>query len=194
MTKTLLSVAAAALFAVPQVAAAQALPAPVIAVVDVQRAMSQCNACKNAEVSLKSQLTGLQNFEKSLAASLKAEQTSIQTAVNALSGKQPEAALVARYQAFEKKQGDAQRQLLARQQGFERNRAYVLQQIGAKLDPAMTSVLARRGANVILDAASTVRFTPALDVTNDVLAALNASLPSITTTAPAAAAQTTPRR
>ena len=35
--------------------------------------------------------------------------------------------------------------------------------------------MARRGANVMLDAGAALRFAPALDVTNDVLAALNAS-------------------
>ena len=38
MTNVLLTAAAAALFALPTVAAAQALPTPVVAVVDVQKA------------------------------------------------------------------------------------------------------------------------------------------------------------
>jgi hypothetical protein len=42
----------------------------------------------------------------------------------------------------------------------------------------------------MLDTTQTIRSAPSLDVTADVIAALNASLPSISTTAPAQAAPT----
>ena len=42
----------------------------------------------------------------------------------------------------------------------------------------------------MLDASQTIRSAPGLDVTTDVIAALNASLTSISTTAPAQAAPT----
>ena len=43
----------------------------------------------------------------------------------------------------------------------------------------------RRGANVLMDSGAALRFAPTLDITNDVLAALNAALTSVATTAPA---------
>ena len=113
-----------------------------------------------------------------------------QAAGQALGGRAPDAALQARATAFQKKQSDAQAQLAARQQTFERNRAYVLQQINTKLQPAVASVFARRGASVMLDASQVIQSAPGLDVTADVIAALNAGLPSISTTAPAQAAPT----
>ena len=43
----------------------------------------------------------------------------------------------------------------------------------------------RRGANVLLETGSTLATTTSVDVTNDVLAALNTALPTIATVAPA---------
>ena len=47
----------------------------------------------------------------------------------------------------------------------------------------------RRGANVMVEQGATLATGANLDVTNDVLAALNTALPSVATTAPAAPAQ-----
>ncbi|MCY7397647.1 MAG: OmpH family outer membrane protein, partial [Sphingomonas bacterium] len=113
-----------------------------------------------------------------------------QAAGQALNGRSPDAALQARATAFQKKQSDAQTQLAAREAGFQRNRAYVLQQINTKLEPAVASVFTRRGASVMLDASQVIRSAPGLDVTTDVIAALNAGLTTISTTAPAQAAPT----
>ena len=189
MTKIFLPLAAS-LVALPAIASAQALPAPVIAIVDIQRAQTQCNACKTALTQLESQITSLRSLQTSLVKPLDTEAAAIRAAAEALAGKAPDAALQARATAFEKKQGDVQRQLAARQQTFERNRAHVLQQINTKLEPAVASVMTRRGATLVLDATQTIRSAPALDITADVVTALNASLPSISTTAPVQAAPT----
>jgi Skp family chaperone for outer membrane proteins len=190
MTKLMFATLAASLVTLPAIASAQALPAPVIAIVDIQRAQTQCTACKTALTQLETQVSGLRSLQTSLETPLRTEASAIQAAVQALNGKAPDAALTARATAFEKKQTDAQRQLAARQQTFERNRAYVLQQINTKLEPAVGSVMTRRGASLVLDATQTIRSAPALDITADVITALNASLPSISTTAPAQAAPT----
>jgi Skp family chaperone for outer membrane proteins len=190
MTKLILASLAASLVALPTVGSAQALSAPVIAVVDVQRATSQCTACKTALSQLEGQVNSLKALQTSLEGPLRTEATALQTAATALNGKAPDAALQARATAFERKQADAQRQLAAREQTFQRNRAYVLQQISEKLNPALTSVMTKRGANIMVDAANVIRVGPGVDVTADVIAALNASLTAIGTTAPAQAAPT----
>jgi Skp family chaperone for outer membrane proteins len=188
MTKILYAALAASTFLVPAAASAQALAAPVIAVVDVQRVQTQCNACRTALTQLESQLAGLRTLQTTLEGPLRTENTALQAAGRALNGRAPDAALQARATAFEAKTRDAQRQLAAREESFQRNRAYVLQQINAKLEPAIAAVATRRGASLMLDASTVLRVAPALNVTADVLAALNASLTSIATTAPAAAA------
>ena len=188
MKNLFLIAAASAALATPQLASAQALPAAVVAVVDVNRASSQCNACRTAVATLESQLGALRALQASLDSSLQTEARSIQAAVAALKGKQPDAALTTRARAFEQKQADAQRQLQTRQATFERSRAFVFKQIQDKLEPVVTGVLSRRGASVMIDSSNVVRFAPSVDVTNDVIAGLNSSLTSINTNAPAAAA------
>jgi Skp family chaperone for outer membrane proteins len=188
MTKILQVALAASTLFVPAAASAQALAAPVIAVVDVQRVQTQCNACRTALTQLESQLAGLRTLQTTLEGPLRTENTALQTAARALNGRAPDAALQARATAFEAKTRDAQRQLAAREESFQRNRAYVLQQINAKLEPAIAAVSTRRGATLMLDSSTVLRVAPALNVTADVLAALNASLTSVATTAPAAAA------
>ena len=187
--KNLIFIAAAtAAVVIPSAASAQALPAAVIAVADVNRASAQCNACRTAVSTLEGQVASLKALQASLGSSLQTEANSIQAAVTALNGKQPDAALTARAKAFEQKQAAAQGQLQSRDATFQRNKAYVFKQIGDKLDPVLTSVMAKRGATLIVDANSALRFSPSIDVTNDVIAGLNASLTTIGTTAPAAAA------
>jgi len=180
--------AATAAVVLPSAASAQALPAAVIAVADVNRASAQCNACRTAVSALEGQVNSLKALQASLGSSLQTEANSIQAAVTALNGKQPDAALNARAKAFEQKQAAAQGQLQSRDATFQRNKAYVFKQIGDKLDPVLTSVMAKRGATLIVDANSALRFSPSIDVTNDVIAGLDASLTTIGTTAPAAAA------
>ena len=190
MTKNLFAALAASTFLVPAAASAQALAAPVVAIVDIQRAQTQCTACKTALTQLESQLAGLRALQASLETPLRTEAAALQTAGQALNGRPADAALQARATAFQKKQSDAQTQLAAREAGFQRNRAHVLQQINTKLEPAVASVFTRRGASVMLDASQVIRSAPGLDVTTDVIAALNAGLTSISTTAPAQAAPT----
>ena len=188
MKNLLLLAAATAAVVLPSAASAQALPAAVIAVADINRASAQCNACRTAVSTLEGQVSSLKALQASLGSSLQTEANSIQAAVTALNGKQPDAALTARAKAFEQKQAAAQGQLQSRDATFQRNKAYVFKQIGEKLDPVLTSVMAKRGATLIVDANSALRFSPSIDVTTDVIAGLNASLTTIGTTAPAAAA------
>ena len=190
MTKMLIAALAVSAVFAPSVASAQALAAPVVAIVDITRAQTQCNACKTALTQLESQLAGLRALQASLEGPLRTEAAALQTAGQALNGRAPDAALQARATAFQKKQADAQTQLASREAAFQRNRAYVLQQINTKLEPAVASVFTRRNASVMLDASQVIRSAPGLDVTADVIAALNASLTTLSTTAPAQAAPT----
>lgn len=185
--------ALAAAIVTPSFASAQSVPNPVIIVVDSNKAGAECNACKTALSQLQQQAQGLQTLRQQLAAPLQTEGQQLQTSVDALKGKQPDAALQAKIIAFQRKQDQAEQQVQTRAQTFERNRAYVLQQIRTRIAPAIEAVQARRKANLVLDASATARFSPALDVTNDVVAELNRTLPSIATTAPAQPAQQTPQ-
>ena len=194
MKKLLVTAAFAATVLVPSAAIAQALPSAVIAVVDVESVTNQCNACKTAVATLRSQATAEDNREKALVGPLQTEQKSIQAAIDALpQGKEPDAALKARATAFQAKYEQAQQEAARGRAQLQRNSAYVNKQIADKLNPIFQQVMVRRGANILIEQGSTLATAKAVDVTSDVLAALNTALPSIATTAPAAPAQSQPQ-
>ncbi len=177
--------AAAAAIALPAAAQAQAVPAATIAVVDLDKVTTDCNACKTANAALQSQVAAFRARQQALATPLETEGKALQTAVAALNGKQPDAALQARITAFENKRNQGAQELGRQEQQIQRNQAYIQQQIAAKLGPIYQQVMQRRGANLMLEIGTTLASASRLDVTADVTAALNAALPSVATTAPA---------
>ena len=189
MNKIVISALFAAAAMAPGAANAQAIPGAVIAIVDLEKVQSQCTACQSAAATLRSQITSLQNREKALAAPLETEQKSIQAAIDALQGKEPDAALQTRIKTFQTKQQQGAQELQRSQQQIQRNQAYISQQIQTKLGPIYQQVMQKRGANVMVEMGATLASGTSLDVTNDILAALNAQLPSVQTTAPAQAQQ-----
>ena len=193
--KTLfVSAALAASVLLPAAAAAQAVPPAVVAVVDLQRVAADCTACKTASAALRTQVTNFQNREKALATPLETEGKAIQAAITALQGKEPDAALQARARAFDTKRQSAAQEVQRLQQQIQRNQQHIQQQIAAKLGPIYQQVMQRRGANLMVEAGATLATTRSVDVTADVLAALNTGMPTISTTAPAQAQQQTQGR
>jgi outer membrane protein len=188
MKTLLISAAVAAAAIAPSAATAQALPNAVVAVVDLDRVTAECNACKTAQAALKSQVQSYQGREQALAAPLETEQKSIQAAVDALKGKEPDATLKTRIEAFQRKQQQAAQELSTQQRQIQANQQYIQKQIQDKLSPIYQQVMQRRGANLLVEVGTTLATAQNVDVTNDVLAALNASLPTLVTTAPAAPA------
>lgn len=184
MNKIMISAAFVAAV-LPAAAFAQSVPSATILVVDTQKAATECTACRTALTQLQSQGQGVQTLRQQLGTPLQTEGQSIQQAINALNGKQPDAALQSRITAFRTKQQQAEAQLAQRAQQVERNQAYVLKQIDDKMGPAIDAVQARRRANLVVDRSSVLRASAQLDVTAEVIAELNRSLTSIGTTAPA---------
>ena len=191
ITRLTAALVAATALATP--ALAQRVPAAQVAVVDLERVGRECNACKTASAALQSQVTAFNTRRQQLTSQLQPERTQLQTAVTALAGKQPDAALTQRIQTFQQKEATAAQELERQQGQIQRNQAYISQQINTKLAPLLQPAMDRRGANVLMDTGAALRFGPALDITNDVLAALNAALTSVATTAPAQPQQQAPQ-
>jgi len=169
-------------------ALAQAAPANIV-VVDNERVYAECTACKAAQAQLQAQANALQARQTALAAPLKTEAQALQAAADALKGAPASAALQARATAFQTRQNAANQELQRLQQTLQSTQANVLRQINARLGPAINQVMVAKGANLALDMNNTLAHGAALDVTTDVLAALNASLPSVSVTAGAATTQ-----
>jgi len=193
MKRLLITASLAATALLPSAAYAQAIPGAVIAVVDLNKVTLDCNSCKTAQAALRAQVTSYQSRETALAGPLQTEQKSIQAAIDALNGKEPDAALKARVTSFQTRQQQAAQELQRQQAQIQANSDYVKKQIGDKLGPIYTQVMQRRGANVMVEIENTLASGANLDVTNDVVAALNTALPTIVTTAPAAARPTQPQ-
>ena len=187
MNKLIVSSLLAAAAIMPSMAQAQTLPDSRIAVVDLQRVYTECNACKTAATQLQSQAEAIRQREQQLAGPLETEGQSIQAEANALNGAQPSAALQQCAEAFEQRRQAAARELQGREETYNRNAAYVRQQIDTQLKPALDAVLGRRGAAMIVPRAGVLSLNPAYDVTNDVLAELNSKLTTVATVAPAPA-------
>ena len=185
--KPLLISAALAASIIPSAASAQAIPSAVVAVVDLEKVTSECNACKTAAAALRSQATALQSRQTALATPLETEGKSIQAAVDALNGKEPDAALQTRAKAWQSKRDAAAQEITRGEQQLQRNQAYINQQVRDKLGPIYSQVMQRRGANIMVESGATLATATSVDVTNDVLTALNSAMPTIVTQAPAQA-------
>lgn len=173
---------AASMLTAPTAAHAQRAPAAVIVVVDTGRIYRECTACRTAQTSLQSQMQTLQTRAQTLQQQLETEGKPIETAVTALNGRNPDAALQQRITAFQTRQRNAQQELARSQQNIQSIQANVLRQINAQLNPAINQVMTARGANLAVDVDATLGHNGALNVTNDVLAALNRALPSVSLT------------
>lgn len=182
MKKLLMLTVAAAAVAVPAASQAQRVPAATIVLVDTDRVYRECTACRAAQTQLQSQITALQTRQQTLAAQLQPERQAIETAADALNGKEPDAALRTRIQNFQTRAAQAQQELEAAERNLQSIRANVSRQIEARYNPAVTQVMNQRGANIAMDVAATIAHSNAINVTDAVLAALNATLPSVSVT------------
>ncbi len=176
---------AAAVF--PAAASAQALPDAKIAVIDSDRILRDCTACRAANTQLQTQETQLRTQAQTALTPLQTEQQAIQTAVQAARGN-PDAALQTRIRNFQQRQQQVQQQLAPQQEQLQRNAAYVQQQIGTRLVTIIGQVAQQRGATLAVAKGSTFYNAPAVEITDAVLAQLNQQLPSVSVTAPAAPA------
>ena len=175
-------------------ALAQRLNPAAIAVVDTDRVLRECTACRAAQTQLQGQVQQLQQRQQQLAAPLQTEGQSLQQAVNALQGKAPDAALQQRIQALQTRQNAANEELGRGEQNIRSIQQNVLQQINAKLGPIVNGLLTSRGATVVVDRGSVLAASPTVDITNDVLAQLNQQLPSVSVTPLPAQAQQQPQQ
>ena len=181
-TTIILATLFASVAAIPSAAVAQRAPAAVVVVVDTERVYRECTACKAAQTQLQSRVTALQTRQTTLTNQLRPEGQAIQAAINALNGKEPDAALRTRVQAFQTKQENANKELATGQQNIQSMQANVVRQINARLNPVISQVMNAKGANIAVDAGTTLARAPSIEVTTEVLAALNAALPSVSVT------------
>jgi outer membrane protein len=186
--KTKLLLAAAIVAAIPAAAVAQRTPPASVVVVDTTRVLRECTACVAATNALQQQDTQFQQRRQALLGPLQTEEQALQAEANriqALTGAArttAENAIRPRVQAFNTNRQNAAQQLQQLQQNFESTRVHVSLQLNQALEPIYTQVMNARGANLMMSTDARLAHGPALDVTNDVLAALNRARPSVSIT------------
>ena len=185
MNKLSLAATAAALAFVPMAAQAQNLAPAVVAVVDVDRIASTCTVCAAANTQLQAQVTQLQQRAQALGGPLQTEEQAIRTAIGAIpQGQQPDAALQTRIRNFQTSQQNAQNELNQGQERIQRNVAFVRQQIGQRIQPAIVTVMQQRGATIAVERGATLAINPSVDVTDAVLAIVNQNTAALNVNAP----------
>lgn len=186
MNKFLFGTAAAALAFTPMAASAQRATPALIVIVDTNTIYRTCTACVAAQAQLQTQITALQQRQQALGAPLQAEMQAIEQAATAARNQTgaartaAEAAIQTRLQALQTRQNTANQELQRLEQNVRSSQANVSQQIDARLNPIVQQVMTARGANIVLPKGATLANSDALDVTAEVLAALNQQLPSVT--------------
>ena len=161
---------------------AHAQQRPGVLVVDTDRILSECTACKAAATQLQSQLQAGRTRAQQLDASLKPEAEALEKAVQALGGRQPDAALQARIAAFRTKQQQGQTELSNRENTLQSTQAHVQQQIGRRLVQIVEQSRARRQASIVVSKGNTLASDTSIDITGEVLTALNQQLPAVSVT------------
>jgi Skp family chaperone for outer membrane proteins len=167
---------------IPVSAPAQRLSPAIVAVVDTNRVARECNACRTAQTQLQTQAQQVQQLQTSLRTPIETEANALRPLVDALQGKAPDAALQARIQRLQTQQNTANTQLQQRAQALQSTEQNVVQQINTALGPIINQVMQTRGASIVVDRGAALAVSPSIDVTNDVLAALNTSLTTLSVT------------
>jgi outer membrane protein len=162
--------------------AAMAQQGSSILVVDTDRILNECTACKAAGTQLQTQVQQGRTRAQQLEASLKTEAEALEKAVQALGTKQPDAALQARIAAFRLKQQQGSTEMSTRESSLQSTQAHVQQQIGRKIVQIVEQSRARRQATIVLSKSSTLASATTIDITGEVLAAVNQQLPSVSVT------------
>lgn len=188
MKKLAIGAAVALCLALPATAPAQRAPNAQIVLVDTERVYRECTACRAAQAQLQTMQTQLQQRAQALGQPIESELQSIQQAAaaarNATGAARTtaETQLQQRLQALEGRRTTAQQELARMEQNLRSTSAHVVQQINQRLNPIISQVMNQRGANLALDVGATLAHSGALNVTDAVLAALNAGLPSVSVT------------
>jgi len=167
-------------------ALAQALPTPVIVIVDMDQVINGSAAGKVAAADLKTRADAIQARLASLRTQFGTEQETLAKAQPA-QGAAPAAitAFQAKVRDLQTRQQTAEADLQKRDRDFQASRQLVLKQINDAAQPVISTVMRERNATIVLAEGATLQHSAAIDVTADVVARLDKALPRVSTTAPA---------
>jgi Skp family chaperone for outer membrane proteins len=183
--------ASVALATAPLVLVAAATPAAAqsklgIAVVNVDAAIGNSAAAQTAsqqmQVTYKASIDSLNARTTALQTELKQKQDALQAALKAAGAKPTPAqqqALQAQYEAYQKRGQEAQAELQQLEQPIALARSYVIEQISAKLEAGLKSVMTKNKVDLLLKDESALAYQPGVDLTNALITELNTLVPTV---------------
>ena len=185
---TMAAVAAMLATAVAAPALAQTVPPATVVIVDLEQVFQTSTAGKQAATELKTRIDGLQARAQSLRTQYGTEEQGLAKTRPTAAG--PAAtAWEAKVKDLQTRQQRDQADLAKREQDIQLSRQSVVKQLNDAAQPIITTVMRERGASIALAEGATLQHNQAIDVTTDVIARLDKTLPRVSTATPAAPAK-----
>lgn len=171
----------------PTIASAQSVAN--VAIADLDEAVAKSNAYTLAvsqiKVTYKAQIDAADARAKALTAELQPLAAAYQAAVKAPNAAQNQVSLQQQLTTLQQREQAANREVSRISEPVARARAYAQEQILLKLEAAVSSAMTKKRINILLQPQAAIKVLPAADITNDVLAELNVSVPNVSITPPA---------
>lgn len=191
MKKALLTAAISAglgLVALSPAVAQEAAPAATAArsaylVVDLNRVVQESAALKAAQPTLDAKRTALESKLKTLQTQLEADAKALQQ--QAQSGVAAPDVLQAKQRELQQKAQKADQEVSTMRNDYGRTENHVVSQILDGSRPVINQIIQERGATLVLNREAVVFANPSIDITGDVIARMQKSLPTVSTTPPA---------
>jgi Skp family chaperone for outer membrane proteins len=149
----------------------------------VQRSTAWTTALSQMQTTYKATIDQLNSREAAIRTELQPHVTKLQTDAKAANPNQQ--ALQQQYATLQQRQNAAQQELAKIGQPVARARAYVEEQIAAKLDDALRAAMTRKNVSLVVRPEAALSYQPAADITADVTTELNRLVPSVSITPPA---------
>ena len=143
-----------------------------VAIINAQKAMADSDELKKASAAVEAKYKPRQDELNKLQADLQSIEQQLQ------SGKLNQQAAAELQVQGQRKQRDAQRISDDLQADFERDRQDILGKASQKMQQIIAKLAEEKGVDVVIDASQTLYFKPALDLTNDAVAAYNKAYPA----------------
>ncbi|HEY4547864.1 MAG TPA: OmpH family outer membrane protein [Pedomonas sp.] len=191
MKKVLLTAAVSAglgLAMISPVMAQEAAPAASAArsaylVVDLNRVVQESAALKAAQPTLDSKRNALESKLKTLQSQLEADAKALQQ--QAESGIAAPDVLQAKQRELQQKAQKADQEVATMRNDYGRTENHVVNQILEGSRPVINQIIQERGATLVLNRDAVVFANSSIDITGDVIARMQKSLPTVSTTPPA---------
>ena len=160
--------------------------AQTVAYTDVQQVIGMSQAARTADQQMRVTYKTAYDQVETRSRVLQAELNALYVKYQADQKTNPNNPTLAdQVRAIQEKQRTAQEELGKLSAPIERVKAFMFEQIDAKLDAAVTAAMTKKKVALLLDKGAVVKNTPGTDLTQDIVNELNALLPSVSINPPA---------